>query len=54
MSPLKKATCLGSMKVCVVCGREYSQWAPRQKTCTKKCSKERAKQYDKKYRKDKR
>lgn len=45
---------LGSTRKCVICNREYSQWAPRQKTCTKKCSRERAKRYNAKYRKEKR
>jgi hypothetical protein len=43
---------IGMLRKCSICGREYSQWAPRQKTCTKKCSRERAKRYDKKYREE--
>ncbi len=36
---------IGTLKVCSVCGTTYSQWAPRQKTCTRRCSKERARRY---------
>jgi hypothetical protein len=39
---------IGTLKICCVCGTTYSQWAPRQKTCTRRCSKERAKEYDRK------
>jgi hypothetical protein len=43
---------LGTTRICNVCRREYTQWAPRQKTCTKKCSRERARRYNKKYREE--
>jgi hypothetical protein len=36
---------IGTLKICCVCGTTYSQWAPRQKTCTRRCSKERARRY---------